>query len=310
MVPDVTTRPLSPAIGVEIDGLDLSQPVSGDIVQTLQVLLDRHALLSFPRQSLTIDQQIRFTSYFGDVCDENLSGRFHGYVSNRRPDSGVNADSKLLWHSDNMWSAYPTLYLVLYGSEIVGDLAPTLFASNARACKALDDDLRKTVSGLHTINMCCLAPKSDDEDVGPSTVPVPLQRRVRHELPESTFYYPRTTYPIIWRHPRTGEELLTAEEDFSARIEGLAVDESEAIYQRLFDIIYDEHHVYAHHWRQGDVVIWDNIALQHGRPDFQGKPGVRTLARTSVQPMHDKYLATAPRVHELSKLVNAAQPAS
>jgi taurine dioxygenase len=277
-------------------------------IDALQSLLDEHALLSFPDQSITIEQQIRFTSYFGEVCDENLSGRYHGYISNRRLDSGVNADSLLLWHSDNMWSPYPTLYLVLYGSEIIGNLAPTLFASNVRACEALDDDLRKAVEGLRTINMCDLAPKSDSEDVARSLVPVPPQRRVREELPDNILYFPRTTYPVIWKHPRTGKELLTTEEDFSARIEGLTVEESERIYRLLFAVTYDERYVYAHHWRQGDVVMWDNIALQHGRPDFHGLAGTRTLARTSVQPTHDRHVQFAPRIHELSELVNAARP--
>ncbi len=280
------------------------------VVAGLQELLDRHALLYFPQQPLSIDQQIGFTSYFGEVCDENLSGRYHGYVSNRRPDSGVNADSALLWHSDNMWSAYPTLYIVLSGTEVVGDLAPTRFASNVRACRALDEELRGRVQALRTINLSNLAPGEQVGDVARSAIPVPPTRVVRKILPADDFHYPRTAYPVIWRHPRTGDEVLTVEEDFSAQIEGLPAEESERLYRQLFAIVYDERFVYDHHWQQDDLVIWDNLALQHGRPDFHGVPGIRTLARTSVQPLHHKYLETAPRVRELCEITNAARIAN
>lgn len=302
MTTSIKTKRLSPSIGVEITGIDLSQPLSADIFEELQTLLDNYHLLYLPRQHLSAEEQIRFTSAFGPVVDESGTGsRRYCYVSNRRVDGAVSAEAPLLWHSDNMWSPAPTHYIALYGTEVVGDLAATRFACAERACSVLTDALRQEVEGLRTINMTDLPPAEAIGDKVRSSICASDNRVVLHELPADEFHFPRTSYPIIWKHPRTGEKLLTVQEDISVRIEDLGPEESERIYQTLFAVLYDEAYIYDHHWQKGDYVLWDNLALQHSRRGFYGAPGVRTLRRTVINPMQEAYFEHAPRVRQLGE---------
>ena len=88
-------------------------------------------------------------------------------------------------------------------------------------------------------------------------------------------------------------------------IEGKAPQESERIYQALFDVMYDEDCVYDHHWQQDDLVMFDNVRLQHGRKGFYGKPGVRTLRRTVINPNQAEYFKHASRIRELGEMYSS-----
>lgn len=298
-------RPLSPDIGVEITGLDPRQPLSKEEVEELQTLMNRYYLLAFRGQEITVEEQIKFTENFGQVADETGLGmgrlQRYCYVSNVRKDSATHPEAPLLWHSDNMWSPAPTPTIFLYGAEVKGELPATRFANTIRACRALPEDLRQEVEGLRTINMSELSLENDGEDALRVDREMPGARRARSEVPKDEYYCPRTSYPIIWNHPQTGEEMLTVQEDISVQIEGKTLEESEEIYQKLFDVLYDEEYVYDHIWQQNDLVMFDNIATQHARKGFYGKPGVRTLRRTVINPNQKEYFEHAPRVRELAE---------
>lgn len=79
-------------------------------------------------------------------------------------------------------------------------------------------------------------------------------------------------------------ELLRVTQFHTSHIEGLSSTESEAIIQDLFGRLYSEDNMYAHRWKQGDLVAWNNIAIQHGRKPFQGlaRAARRTLCRVAV----------------------------
>src|SRR5262249_39782311 len=74
---------------------------------------------------------------------------------------------------------------------------------------------------------------------------------------------------------------ICANEMHSDRVTGLSPEESEAVLAEVFAILYGADNVYAHEWRVGDLILWDNVALQHGRPDFP-ETEERTLQRVSV----------------------------
>ena len=71
--------------------------------------------------------------------------------------------------------------------------------------------------------------------------------------------------PVILQHPRTGRTLLYVSQQATMEILGLSEDENEALLYELFGYLYDPSVVLEHPWREGDLVIWDNIAAQHGR---------------------------------------------
>jgi alpha-ketoglutarate-dependent taurine dioxygenase len=93
--------------------------------------------------------------------------------------------------------------------------------------------------------------------------------------------YPRHTTPAIVRHPTTRQALLSVYEQQSSHIVGWTDDTSEALLQRLFAHLYRPEHVYDHHWQAHDLVVWDNVALQHGR---RANPNAvrRSLRRVAI----------------------------
>jgi taurine dioxygenase len=66
----------------------------------------------------------------------------------------------------------------------------------------------------------------------------------------------------------------------TAQFTTLPLGESDALLEELFAVLYDPAHIYDHHWRAGDLVIWDNLAVQHARAAFGTAP--RTLQRVSI----------------------------
>jgi alpha-ketoglutarate-dependent taurine dioxygenase len=88
----------------------------------------------------------------------------------------------------------------------------------------------------------------------------------------------RTIHPVIAEHPRTGVPVLMINESHSVRILELPVEESDATLDTVYDALYDPSNVHEHLWRPGDFVIWDNIAIQHGRRTFDSAEP-RTLQR-------------------------------
>jgi taurine dioxygenase len=100
-----------------------------------------------------------------------------------------------------------------------------------------------------------------------ATSAMPLQQTHR-DLPfETPAFLPQKRQPVIIDHPVTAEPVLFVTELQTARIEGLAQPASDALLERLFAVLYDPAEVYEHVWRPGDFLLWDNCALQHGRPD-------------------------------------------
>jgi taurine dioxygenase len=83
------------------------------------------------------------------------------------------------------------------------------------------------------------------------------------------------------RHPSSGQELLSVNQMQTDRIIGLEATESEATLEALWALLYAPDNTYSHQWRVGDLVLWDNIAVQHGRP--APAPDVpRTMRRVTM----------------------------
>jgi taurine dioxygenase len=106
---------------------------------------------------------------------------------------------------------------------------------------------------------------------------------------------PHTIRPVLWPHRTHGAEILGVWEQHTDAILPLAPDESTALVEELFAHLYRPEHTYVHRWSAGDLVLWDNHALQHGRPDV-GVDAPRTLRRVVVGEPQDLSLFRGVRV--------------
>lgn len=253
-------------VGVEVLDADLAAaPLGGrwtaEALDELRAAFDRRHLLLLRGGILTGEQQAAFVARFGPLVPER---QLWGYVSNVRPD-GIVREGALLFHSDFAFAREPVDAISLHALEVPADGAPTRFADAVRAAAALPPDLRARLEGRRVVNVYDFH-RPDDRPM-----------RLDEVDPRS----PRHEHPVLGRHPRTGDEVVLANELHTDHVVGVPRPESDALLAALFAVLYDATHVLEHRWRVGDLVLWDNVALHHGRPDF-AKDAPRTLQRVTL----------------------------
>ena len=239
---------LCPSYGVEVCGLALEQPLSEDDQRCLRRLFDTHHLLLFRAQQLRAEDQQRVCRYLRPVVDEVA------WVSN--VEAGFHPETELLYHCDYAFTANPMLGLSLYATVVAPGAAPTRFANNARALTTLPAELRDQLEQLNVVHMVDSVSGRNNvrtrlDDVGGAAA--------------STAWYPRCSRPAVWPHPLTGEPLLFVLEQQASHFDGWTCDDSDELLDTVFAHLYDETNVYEHEWQVGDLIIWDNLAVQHGR---------------------------------------------
>ena len=222
-------------------------------------VFDEHHLLLVRGPVVSGEAQTAFVARFGPLIAER---GLWGYVSNAR-DDGIVREGPLLFHSDFAFTQMPVWGISLHALEIPPSGSTTMFA-NAMAA-ALPADLRRRLDGKRVLNVYDFG-RPDDRPM-----------RLDEVDPRS----PRTEHPIIGAHPRSGAEVVMANELHTDHVVGVPPAESAALLADLFAVLYDDANVYEHHWAVGDLVLWDNVAVHHGRRGFPPAER-RTLQRVTL----------------------------
>ena len=251
---DFSGRPLTP-FGLELD-VDLRISLDSESQRRFRELFFREKLLVFHNQRLTEADQVRVMGYIGVVLGSK--GEYREISSDGNLGAGP-----LCYHSDLSFTPQPFKALSLQALEVIDGQTWTRFSDGIRAAASLPPELRAQVDGLNAVALISL---------------VQSHRAVAYEGPA---YLPQVERPAMMLHPITGEPILYVSEMQTARIGGLTPAESEALLGTLFAHLYAADNVHEHRWRNGDLVIWDNLALQHSRPDLTGCTP-RRLQRVAV----------------------------
>lgn len=242
------TVPLEGPFGLEVRGLDLRDELEPDLAGLLRVLFDEHHLLLFRDGDLGPDDQVRLCRSLRPVADPVA------WISNVEP--GFHPERALLFHSDYAFTDTPMLGLSLYAVEVSERAAPTRFASNVRGLRTMPAALRERLIGVEIVHAIDTVSGRDD-------VRVRLDDLGAREGPSDL--YPRATRPALWEHPVTGQELVFVVEQQASHVSGRSCRDSDELLEAVFAHVFDSANVYEHEWRVGDLVLWDNLALQHGR---------------------------------------------
>jgi taurine dioxygenase len=176
------------------------------------------------------------------------------YVSNIKEngrDIG-HADAGRVWHTDMSYTARPPRATLLYALEVPMAngvaLGETHFASAAAAYDSLPGAEKERIEGLRAVHQ--VAGRRARTGTGQHDQ---AQRREQ----------PAVVHPIARTHPRTGRKCLYVSKGECEAIEGMARDEALALIERLADRIVEPRFRHTHHWRVGDVLMWDNCTVQH-----------------------------------------------
>ena len=272
--------PSGDVIGAEIEGVDLAQPLSEADFARIEAAFDRHAVICFRDQKLSEPKLIEFARRFGEVERIFLTHYAHPeypeimLVSNIQEngrDIG-HADAGRVWHTDMSYTAKPPRATMLYALEVPVDngrvLGDTLFSSAADAHDSLPAEQRERIAKLRAIHQVA-------------------GRRARtgtgQEDQALRYQQPAVVHPVVRTHPRTGRKCLYVSKGECEGIEGMPKDEALALIDALADRTVDPRFRYTHRWRAGDLLMWDNCAVQHlASHDYEWPRHRRLMHRITV----------------------------
>lgn len=259
----VDVKLLDGNIGAEVS-FDYHEDWSEQTVEELRrVFRERHLLL-LKAPDLSEDEHIRLVESLGLAVDLWTDGRKFGFLSNNlksAPNDGQH--NAYLYHSDLMWKEEPIASISLYAMVIPDAPAPTLFASGVAAAATLSDETRARFAdkeGLFLIDFTGGDKRYSEATASPDA--------------------PRATHPILYDDPVSGQTSLIVDSLFLDTIVGLDQENSDELRAEAHSYLYAPDNVYRHDWTVGDLVVWNNVALQHSRPELP-ESGERTHRRVS-----------------------------
>jgi taurine dioxygenase len=257
-IPPIEVRPLSPALGAEIVGVDLGAPLDEARVAALRAAWHAHLVILLRDQTLDEDDQVRFAEYFGPPAKIHTSQFVRSHpavmlISNIREDGkpiGALPDGEMHFHTDQCHQERPAMASMLYAIEVPSVGGNTLFANAYAAYETLPDDIKRRLDGRKAIN-------AYDYDHAATKRGTKLADGV-----------PWYAHPVVRTHPATGRKALYVNRLMTVAIEGMPEAESEELLDFLFDHQEQRRFVYEHVWRPGDILMWDNRCTLHARTDF------------------------------------------
>jgi taurine dioxygenase len=269
--------PTGAALGAEVRGLDLSEPMDDGTFALIEHAYDEHGVLFFRHQRITPEQQVAFTRRFGEI-EFNIFGErwsvpgcpeivvVSNITDNGKPIGIRRAGEN--WHSDMCYTARPPRGTILHAietPELYGlPLGDTEFASAAAAWDALPESLRRRIDGRRAVF-----------DFTGRKRAFPL---TREEIERN----PPVRHPVVRTHPKTGRKCLYVMRDDCTAIEGIASEEAEALICAPADHIVKPQFIYRHHWQRGDLLMWDNCTVQHRAIQDYDLPQRRKMHRTTM----------------------------
>jgi taurine dioxygenase len=240
-------RGLTPVIGAEVTGVDLSRELSQDQLDEVRTAFLDHHVLVFRDQTLTQEQHKRFAAHFGTLRPVNPpppdGDPFILEINTRAEAANVSGNG---WHADGTADAEPSLGSMLYITRLPepGCGGDTMFANMYLAYEMLSPALRGMLDGLTAIH-------DGAQAIG------------NYKLPPD-YVVPKSEHPLVVRHAETDRRLLYVNKAYTSRIPQLSPDESRAVLDMLFEFIARRPLLHCRvAWQPNTVVLWDNRCVQH-----------------------------------------------
>lgn len=268
-----TVIPTGAALGAEIRGVDLTKIDDATFNALHEVFLE-HMLLLFRGQKFTAEDLVTLVKRFGipvtssNLHKRDLSERIANKVFNLPPEVtvvtnvrengkpvGILGDGEVVWHSDFSFKDKPTAARMLLAVEIPPAGGHTYFSNCYAAYDTMSDEMKRRIAGK-TIKQADI-------------VDTAMKLRPGASLDMDIRTVPGPSHPIISTHPETGRNMIFLGRRHGAYVNGMSLEDSEALLNELWAHTTQPGFVYEHEWQQGDVVVWDNRATLHKRDAFQ-----------------------------------------
>ena len=264
---------LSHALGAQVEGVDLTQPIPADVFAEIRAAWLEHLVLRLRGPKLTDPQLIAFSRQFGelDPPGPNTYGKPFlpqhpelNVISNIRQDGapiGGLGDGEAIWHCDMTYVERPPMGAILHALELPPSGGDTYWANMYLAYESLPAALKKKIDGrkaIHdaTYNSAGMKRKGYDDVTDP--------RRA-----------PGAHHSLVATHPETGRRCLFLGRRRNSYIVGMELGESEALLDELWAHATQPQFTFRQQWQPGDTIIWDNRCTLHRRDSFD--PQARRL---------------------------------
>ncbi len=271
----------------EVIGADLSKPLAQDDVLAIDQGMDRLAVLVFHGQNITDEQQLEFSLNFGaierpdrksnitqdkdrriraDMADISNLNKEHQPLGRNDRQRLFNLGNQL-WHSDSSFRATPAKYSLLSGRICPSQGGNTEFADMRAAYDALDLQTKEKIEEIVCEHSLLFSRGSlgFDDDL----------------TEEEKQGFAPVRQSLVRVHPKSGRKSLYLSAH-AGRIVGWPTPEARIFLRDLNEHATQSQFVYAHKWRAGDLVMWDNRQTMHRARPFEDTSEVRDMRRTTI----------------------------
>jgi taurine dioxygenase len=248
----IEVRPIAGALGAEIHGVDISQPLAGEVAAEIRRAFLDHLVIFFRGQTLTPQGQLAFARQFGEPMEyPQLKGLPECplitpviKLEHERMNFGG------IWHSDTAYLERPPMGSMLYALELPPYGGDTLFANQYLAYETLSEGLRETLASLVGINTSTKADASRTREDRLRAAGAELKVLVGE-------------HPVVRTHPETGRKALYVNVGHTTGFKGWTEEESRPLLEHLFAHQVRPEFTCRFRWEPGSLAFWDNRCAQH-----------------------------------------------
>jgi taurine dioxygenase len=270
-------RRLTPNLGAEVCGVDLSGRMDDELFSALYQAFLRCQVLLFAPQDLPPRRQVEFARRFGEV-QVHVMNQYHadgypelyrlsnldanGKPTGQHPDKGT-----LAWHTDGSWQRVTGQATIIYGEVMPQSGGETHFCDMYGAYERLDASWKARIAGLRAVhNLDFSRTRRHGED--------PLTEAQRLAKPP-------VDHPVVRTHPETGRKCLYLG-DHAEYILGMPYDEGRALIEELNALAVHPDLTYEHRWQTRQLLVWDNRCVMHRATPYDAATQGRVIRRCTM----------------------------
>jgi taurine dioxygenase len=275
--PPFDIRPLSPNLGAELIGVDLARGVDDALFRDVHDAFLRYQVLLFGAQDLPPGRQVEFARRFGQV-QIHVMNQYHadgypelyrlsnvdeqGRLTGKHPDKGT-----LAWHTDGSWQRVTGQATILYAEVVPAAGGETHYCDMYGAHERLSPAWKARIAGLRAVhNLDFSRNRRHGEN--------PMTEAQRKAVPP-------VDHPVVRTHPETGRKCLFLG-DHAEYILGMDYEAGRALIEELNALAIHPDLTYAHRWRPGQLILWDNRCLLHRATEYDVSREPRVIRRCTV----------------------------
>jgi taurine dioxygenase len=265
-------RPLAGAIGAEIAGVDLAQPLDAETVAAIRKVWLDHLVIFFHDQDLPPARLLALARRFGEPIEYPFVKGIEGFpeitpvikLENERVNFGG------LWHSDTTYLDIPPMGTMLVAREVPPYGGDTLFANTYLAYETLSAGMRQALDGLIAVNSSAKADTTKTRE-----------DRMRDGARDGARAEYVAEHPVVRTHPETGRKALYVNRAHTASFAEMTEDESRPLLEYLFRHSVSPELTCRFQWEVGSLALWDNRCAMHNPiNDYDGY--TRTMHRITL----------------------------